>query len=139
MSVDPLVVLFGDSLILDSVEAGLAGDQGFSVLRLRSAHPEIAERLRAISPAMIIFDLNAPCFHSIVPFLRSHAGVPLLGVDINGNIAVSLACTHYLAQSQGDLQAIIRSHIHSDAGPTPLSLPTGEAVLLSQPAPHGGD
>jgi hypothetical protein len=131
MRTEPLLVLLGDSLILDSVEASLTGDQAFSVIRLRSAHPEIAERLRALAPNLIIFDLDARDFHSIIPFLKARSGVPLLGIDVNGNIAVSLTCTHHRAQNQGDLRAIVNSYID------PVS--TSRSQALSRLTPPNGD
>lgn len=118
MNTQPLLVLFGDSLILDSVEASLADRQTFSVLRLRRAQPEITERLQALTPTLIIFDLDTPCLRSILPFLKAKAGVPLLGVDINGNIAVSLTCTHHCLEDQADLWNIIRTHAGTDTHST---------------------
>jgi hypothetical protein len=138
MSDQPLLVLFGDSLILDSVEASLADGQAFSVLRLRTAHPEVAERLQALAPALVIFDLDAPNLRSILPFLRAKPGVPLLGVDINGSTAVSLTCAHHLVENHFDLQEIIRTYIHTDADQLQIHRPVAEIGALSPAAAHGG-
>ena len=138
MSDQPLLVLFGDSLILDSVEASLADSRAFGVLRLRTAHPEIAERLQTLAPALVIFDLDAPNLRSILPFLRAGPGVPLLGIDPGGDIAVSLTCTHHLLQNHFDLQEIIRTHIHTDAAPLQIHRPVAEIGTLPPPAAQSG-
>lgn len=111
MDNQPLVVLLGDSLLVDSVEASLAGDPATAVVRLRSEAPEIAERLRAIRPDLVIFDLNAPAMQSLLPFVQAAPGVPLLGLDINGRVAVGLACTHYFTANREALKEVIASYL----------------------------
>ena len=131
MTKQPLVVLLGDSLILDSVEASLAGRQAFSVLRLRTAHPEVAQRLNSVAPSLVIFDLDAPSLRSILPFLRAEPGVPLLGVDVDGDIAVSLVCEHHIVQNVIDLQGIIRTHLHAGTQEHHIPHPITDTGALS--------
>jgi len=135
MATQPLIVLFGDSLILDSIEASLADDLDFSLLRLRTAHAEVARRLQAVDPVLVIFDLDAPSLQSIIPFLRADPGVPLLGVDVNGDVAVSLTCAHHAVQNLIDLQGIIRTHFSADPRAPHLHQPQAAAGALSLASP----
>jgi hypothetical protein len=105
-----IIVLFGDSLLLDSVEAGLAHDEGWSVIRLRTPVPEVAARLQRLDPSLVIFDLDGVNFGSLMPFLKMKPGVPLLGLDINCSNVVALACDHYRALSLRDLKDVILRH-----------------------------
>jgi hypothetical protein len=120
MNRQQLVVLFGDSLLLDSVEASLSDRERLSVLRLRTAAPEVAGRLDALRPELIIFDVNGPNFASLVPFLRMQPSVPLLGLDINCQQAIGLTARTYSVVGAEELKQVIEDYV--DQIPAPALL-----------------
>lgn len=122
-----LVLLFGESLLLDSVEARLAGCEAVSVMRLRTAAPEVAARLYSLNPDLIIFDLDGDNFRSLIPFLRMESGAPLLGLDINCNQVVTLVPQRHTVLNLEDLCQVIAGKII--AGQIDLADPLGQLTL----------
>lgn len=133
-----LIVLFGDSLLLDSVEASLSRDAQCSVMRLRTAAPEVAARLQVLRPDLVIFDLDGAHFRSLMPFVKVRPGVPLLGVDINCPNVVGLACHHYTAFNVDDLKDVIQHHLDTSTLDQPTAAPTGALPALPPTAVTGG-
>jgi len=54
-----IVVLFGDSLLMDSVEVGLGVNQALGMVRIDPAVTDVGKRLESLSPDLIIFDFDA--------------------------------------------------------------------------------
>ena len=109
-----IVALFGNSLLIDAVAAGLSDKQEFGVMRLYTPITD-EERLRSLSPDFVIFDLDTPDSGFIVRFLRNQPGVPLLGLDVTSNQAVLISSQQHTPLTMDDLAQIIRlqtSHSH---------------------------
>jgi hypothetical protein len=51
-------ILYGDSLILEGVRAELAHHPDLEVIMLDDPHQKSLEELRALNPAVIVFDLS---------------------------------------------------------------------------------
>lgn len=129
MNKQQLVVLLGDSLLLDSVEASLTHQDMLSVLRLRTAAPEVTERMDTLRPELIIFDLNAPNFRSLMPFLRMQPSVPLLGLDINTQQAIGLSAQTHTVVGADELQHVIARYVdHLPGAARLLAAPTHSLV-----------
>lgn len=129
MNKQQLVVLFGDSLLLDSVEASLTQRDLLSVLRLRTAAPEVAERLNTLNPDLVIFDLDGRNFRSLVPFLRMQPGVALLGLDINSHQAVGLTAQTHPVHNFDDLKYLIEDYVDH----LPAVIPSLPAAMVEAP------
>ncbi|MEJ2209571.1 MAG: hypothetical protein P8129_11110, partial [Anaerolineae bacterium] len=67
MQAKRVIALFGDSLLIDTVEASLQIWQGLGVVRVQSTTADALERLKALCPDLIIFDLNDPNSQLVVP------------------------------------------------------------------------
>ena len=104
-----LVVLFGDSLLMDTVEANLEDTQELGVMRIHATVPNVGERLKALSPDVVIFDFDAPHLQFIIPFLREQPGVPLLGLDVACSKVVAMSSQHYTTVTANDLTQLILS------------------------------
>ena len=111
MNTQQLVVLYGDSLLLDSVEASLASDHYVSVMRLRAATPEMAERLCDRGPDLLSYDRDASHFRGLVPFLKTRPSVPLLGLDVNVNKVISLTSTVHTVDNQEELKRVVEHYV----------------------------
>ena len=107
------VVLLGDSLLMDAVEANLTSRDSLQLLRVRTAGHAPDQQLNSLSPDLIIFDFDAVHFEYLLPLLREQPGLPLLGLDINCNKIIALSSQQYPALSSDDLTQII----HRQTGP----------------------
>lgn len=107
MKVKQVIALFGDSLLIDTVEASLQQSQGLGVVRVQSTTADALDRLKALHPDLIIFDLNDPNSRLVVPFFREHESTPLLCVDVTCSKVLALSCQHYTATSACDLEQLI--------------------------------
>jgi CheY-like chemotaxis protein len=105
------LVLVGDSLLLDVVEVSLGANPDLSVTRVRAAVPDAEERIRSLSPDLVIFDLTAPQLAFVIPLLREQPGVPLIGLDINTSQVVALSGQPYVTLTANDLVDIIQQHV----------------------------
>jgi DNA-binding NarL/FixJ family response regulator len=142
MEEQPLVVLFGDSLFMDTVEASLEHSQGLGVMRIHATVADVVERLKSLSPDLVILDLNAPQTQFVVPFLQEQAGIPLLCLDVNVTQVVTLSSQHHTAQTAGELLELVHTQASNGngchrgpGGSRGLdrfgALQTGENVLLA--------
>ncbi len=103
-----IVVLFGESLLMDSVEASLGGNHQVALVRIRTAIADICDRLVSLRPDMVIFDLDSLHTRFVVPFLRKYPGTPLLGLDVNCSKVVVLSSQQYTVLTVDDLSEMIQ-------------------------------
>ena len=109
-----IVVLFGDSLLMDAVAVGLSDKQELGVMRIYTPITD-EECLRSLSPDLVIFDLDTPDAGFIVRFLRDQPGVPLLGLDATSNKVILISSQQHTPVTADDLAQMIRlqtSHSH---------------------------
>ena len=85
-----IIVLFGDSLLMDTVDASLSDCPEIGVMRIHASVPNVVERLTSIQPDLVIFDWDGPHCHFVLPFLREQPGTPLLGLDVTSSRAIAL-------------------------------------------------
>jgi len=102
------VVLYGNSLFMAGVEASLRDRDELNVIRIDATLPGAGQRLSAFCPDAIIFDLAAPHSEFVLPFLREHLGLPLIGLDVTSNTVIVLSSRQYTAQTADDLAQVIQ-------------------------------
>ncbi len=102
------VVLFGDSLLMDAVEAGLSDKQELGVMRIYTPVTGIEEQLMSLGPDVVIFDLDAPHLEFIIHFLRDHPGVPLLGLDVTSSKVIVISSQQHTTLTADDLAQMIQ-------------------------------
>ena len=104
-----LVVLFGDSLLMDTVEASL-GDEGqaLGVVRMYTTVPDAAERLKSLHPDLVIFELDTPHAQLVLSFLKDRPGTPFLGLDLTCSKVITLSSYQYTALTMDDLLQVIQ-------------------------------
>ncbi len=121
-----LVVLYGDTLLIDGIEASLAERNGLDVIRVDTTVANVGQHLRTIAPDLVIFDLDTPVIELsklIVPLLQKQPGIPFICLDAQHSEVVTLACEQHAAHSTNDLVDIIRKQF-------PPSEHREEAVIL---------
>ncbi len=84
------VAIYGNSLVLSSIRASLEHLAGLRVLSFDAATSGTAERLGALHPDAIIFDLGSE-FDSAVALCKAQPDVQLIGVDVAADQALVLS------------------------------------------------
>jgi hypothetical protein len=103
-----VIVLFGDSLLMDGVEASLADQHELDVIRVDITINNVGQHLQTIAPDLVIFDLDLPFSAQIVPLLQEQPGIPFIGLDAQCSEVITLSSQHYAALSANDLVKVIQ-------------------------------
>lgn len=110
------VALYGNSLLIDIVEASLANNLDLVVIRVDGPSDRAVEQLKSLSPDMIVVDSAAPDSQFVLSFFKDRAGVPLLCLDPNRNKAMILSCQHYSSLTTTDLTDLVQLHTSRQDG-----------------------
>jgi len=119
------VILCGNSLLMAGLEASLRDQPGLDVVRVDAALPNIAQRLEALHPDVLIFDLSSPpstpsttlrtgfqppssILHFPTSILQEHPGIALIGLDINSSKALALSGQEHTVLAADDLAQVIQ-------------------------------
>ena len=106
------VVLYGNSVFMAGVEAGLKSRDEIEVIHIDASLPSAAQELDALNPAVVIFDLSSPPTLKFgLPFIREHLGLPLIGLDVTSNTVLVLSCQQYTALTVDDLAQVIQGQL----------------------------
>ncbi len=81
----PTVALYGNSLVLASIGARIERRTGLRPAIVDAALPGAIEKLSALQPDFVVFDLGTPHPDPIVAFWRARPEVQLIGVDIDAD------------------------------------------------------
>lgn len=120
-----VIVLFGDSLLMDGVEASLADQHEMDVIRMDATINNVGQHLQRIAPDLVIFDLDLPFSTQIVPLLQEQPGIPFIGLDAQCSEVITLSSQHFNALSANDLVKVIQMQTTTRPGQAvdPLSAP----------------
>jgi hypothetical protein len=108
MTKQRVVALYGDSLLIDTIEASLQDNQELGIVRIHASVNDVLARIKALCPDLVILDMQDPHTQFVLPFFREEPGVPLLCLDVSCSKVVALTCKHFTAVSAADLAQIIR-------------------------------
>jgi hypothetical protein len=86
----------------------LRDGQGLDVVQIDAALPGAEDRLNALCPDVVIFDLDGPYAYLILSFVRDHPGLPLVGLGLTNTDVVVLSSQQYTALSAADLAQVIK-------------------------------
>ncbi|GAB4438885.1 MAG: hypothetical protein Kow0031_20780 [Anaerolineae bacterium] len=103
-----IVVLFGDSLFMDTIEAGLGAGREFGLVRVTAGAANIARRLDSFHPDIVIFDVIHLDEDLVLSLLKNQADTLFLGLDITTHQIIALCSQCYTARSLAELTRIIR-------------------------------
>jgi DNA-binding NarL/FixJ family response regulator len=113
-----LVVLFGESLFLESVETCLAQAPDLGVMRVHPTVSDVGRRLATLNPDLVILDWNAPNCEFALTFLQERPGVPVLCLDLKCSKVAVLTSRSYPAANAEELVQIVRAQAGNGHGPT---------------------
>lgn len=105
----PLVVLFGDSLLLDGIAVNLAGRNMPGAIRMGSDVNDVRKCLKTLQPALIIFELGAPQSTAIFSLLSEQPGIQLLGLDLACSRLIMLNSQQCLNPTMNELCQMVQA------------------------------
>jgi hypothetical protein len=108
------VILYGKSVILGSVGAGLQDVAGLEIVALDTPLPT-TQGLAELSPDVIIFDLAAAHPEAGLLLLRERPGLLLVGVDPASDELLVLSGRQERAVAVADLLRVIHRGTSGDA------------------------
>ena len=85
------VALYGNSLLLSGIGASLERRTGLHVVFLDPALPWAAERLSALRPDVVVFDVAEACPDSAIALWKARPQLLLIGVDLAKDQALVLS------------------------------------------------
>lgn len=103
------VVLYGNSLALSSVGAGLQSHEGLEVLPIDATLPDAAQRAHGFAADVLVFDVAAARPDALALW-RNDPDMLLIGVDVNAEKGLVLSSAFTRVWTTNDLVQIIRSH-----------------------------
>jgi hypothetical protein len=102
----PRILLYGQSVILGAVRAGLELDARLDVIAV--SPPATAQELARFSPDAILFDTDAGCSGPAFAMLRANPALLLIGID-PASEQLTIVSTHTeRGQSIADLVRVIQ-------------------------------
>jgi hypothetical protein len=124
MSKRTRILLYGNSLILGGIGAGLRAEDRFEVIGLPRSLPATRD-VEALAPDVIVFDLETPGSAAAFSALESHPDLIILGVSPDDNVVRLWSGRPYRELSIKDLTALI------EAGSQP-TVALNENVVITQ-------
>jgi hypothetical protein len=118
------VVLFGRSVAVSSIGASLQGCAGLRVQAVEPEAPAAAavrgavQRLSALRPDVVLFDLASAPFDFAIALWRARPGALLIGMDLLAGQALVLSGRRTRAHTTEDLLQLIRRHDPGGEGDT---------------------
>lgn len=99
----PLVVLLGDSVLIDGVAASLGEKEARGVIHLDGPSVDVQERLEVLKPDLIVFELDSPYASPVFTLLREHPNITLVGLDLTCSRAIVLNSQQLVTPTLDDL------------------------------------
>lgn len=88
------IVLYGASLSVTAIGAGLAGKPGWQVIPMDSVSPAANWHLRQLHPNVVLFDLAAAQPEAVISLMKEFPDLLLIGVDLVNQQALVLSGEH---------------------------------------------
>ncbi len=101
------IVLYGNSLALTTIGANLQERADVEVVRVDSRTPDAADRLTALQPAAVFFDLRGARPEFAITLLNEHPQVVLIGVELESAKMLLLSGRRERALDLQDLSHVL--------------------------------
>ena len=101
------VALYGNSLVMSSIGASLQGRAGLEVFCVDATLPDAAERLCALQPDVVVFDLAAARPEFAIALWTAQPRLLLIGVDLTTGQALVLSGQPSRLLTMDDLLQVI--------------------------------
>jgi hypothetical protein len=111
----PLVVLLGDSVLIDSVSVRLGEKEVPGVIHLNVPSIEVHKQLGDLKPDLVVFELDSPYTSPVYTFLREHPGILLVGLDLTCSRAIVLNSQQLDTPTLDDLCHVVQTKVSERA------------------------
>lgn len=105
----PLVVLLGDSLLMDGIAVSLAGRQMPGTIRMDSDVVDVREHLKTLQPDLVIFELGTPTSTAILSLLSQQPGIQLMGLDPACSRVIVLNSQQHSTPTMNELYQVVQA------------------------------
>jgi DNA-binding NarL/FixJ family response regulator len=107
----PLVVVLGDSLLMEGVTVSLADCSQLSLFSVDSNDVDIWQRVNSLDPDVVVFELEIPHSPLILSLLKERPGILLVGLDLECNRVIVLNSRQHSTQTMHDLYQIVEAEV----------------------------
>lgn len=111
MKKQPVVILLGDSMLMEGVAVSLACNEALRTQRLDPAAADLHARLGSIAPDLIAFELGTEWSHAILSLLQEQPGSLLLGLDLNCSRVIVMNSHQHLTKSMQELYQLFQDEV----------------------------
>jgi hypothetical protein len=96
------VVLYGSSLFVAGIEAGLRASRNLEILHVDAGTAQPLEEIRQLAPDAVAFDADRVTSDLLLPLLKECPGPVLVGLDLDSNrvLVLSGRQSHILSMDQ---------------------------------------
>jgi hypothetical protein len=123
METRPLVVLLGDSVLMDGIAVSLAGNQLLEITCLDAHAIDVRQCLHTLKPDLVVFELDTSRLPCILSLLWEQPGIPLIGLDLACSRAIVLNSHQHLTPTLNELCRVVQAEAGQKA-----CLPKGGGV-----------
>ena len=113
----PLVVLLGDSVLIEGVAVSLGGCQELGVTRIDTLVIDIEACVKSLKPDLVVFELDSLYSTHILSLLKEQPGIQLVGLDLTASRVLVLNSRQHTTRSMDEFSHVI----HTVAGRGALS------------------
>ena len=105
----PLLIVLGDSLLMEGAAVSLAECPQLSLIRLDSSVIDIWPQVDSLKPDVVVFELEIPQSPFVLSLLKERPGILLIGLDLDRNRVVVLNSRQQLLRTMHDLCQIVEA------------------------------
>jgi hypothetical protein len=105
----PLVVLLGDSVLIDGVAVSLEGCQELGVARLDTPVIDIEACIQTLKPDVVVFELDSLYSLHILSLLTEQPGIQLVGLDLTSSRVLVLNSRQHTTRSMDEFSHVIHT------------------------------
>jgi hypothetical protein len=124
----PLILILGDSLLMEGIAVSLAGCPQLSLIGIDYSEFDVWQKIDSLNPDAILFELEIPQSPLIFWLLKERPGILLLGLDLSRSRVIVLNSRQHCSKTMHDLCQIVEAETGVIERPsTPYTL-EGSAV-----------
>lgn len=111
MAQKPNVLLFGESVLMDSIAESLGERECSQVIRINSQAPKVRETVNSLNPDLIVYELDPQNTEAIFTIIREQADSIHLAIDLICKQVIVLDCHSKAAESMQELCDLVYQNV----------------------------
>ena len=105
----PLILILGDSLLMEGIAVSLAGCPQLSLIGIDYSEFDVWQKIDSLNPDAILFELEIPQSPLILWLLKERPGILLLGLDLSRSRVIVLNSRQHCSKTMHDLCQIVEA------------------------------